>query len=358
MGLFGDSSCNSWAFFGKQGAGKTLGMIDLAIKLAVKRRRGIVSNLRLDPQGFYNYGKKYRLPWLCRIAAEGQIVSLPTDSDMDLLFRYPYSIVLFDEAGALMFSRNWQKSNDSIIRSGIQLRKNYCNLIWTAQYHDQCDKFLRSTVERCVWSEGTSFFNWRTQKDILIWRSNRHFEAREFWAWVDNDELRSKHVKTALKSLQHDHGSVTQRHRDLFNCFDSHGLVGSVIDKHLQPIICNYHYRCDLPKNYYQSKIHEPYDDPLLNLRFAYKEISLTKQLNYFSNHPDGFYAAPIVPKRIAIACHLKGFFETDRPLPIYSKKESSRYQQPAKTKYKSNGNGSKNSNGKVEIDPRIKNLL
>ena len=355
MGLFGDSSCNSWAFFGKQGAGKTLGMIDLAIKLAVKRRRGIVSNLRLNPEGFYQYGLRYNLPWLCRIAKEGQIISLPTDADMDLLFRYPYSIVLFDEAGALMFSRNWQKSNDSIIRSGIQLRKNYCNLIWTAQYADQADKFLRSTVERCVWSEGLSFFNWRTQKDILVWRSNRHFEAREFWAWVDNDELRSKHIKTALKSLQHDSGRVTQRHKDLFNCFDSHGLVGSVISQHLQPIVTNYYYRCDLPKSYYQSKIHTPYDDPILNLRFNFKEIPLEKELQYYSDHPDGFFAPPLIPSRIATTCHLKGFFEIDKPLPIYEKEKSAKFQQPPKNP-KSNSN--ENSNGRVKIDPRIRELL
>jgi hypothetical protein len=358
MGLFGDSSCNSWAYFGKQGAGKTLGMIDLAIKLAVKRRRGIVSNLRLNPQGFYDYGRKYKLPWLQRIATEGQIISLPTDSEMDLLFRYPYSIVVFDEAGALMFSRNWQKSNDSIIKSGIQLRKNYCNLIWTAQYADQADKFLRSTVERCVWSEGVSFFNWQSQKDILIWRSNRHFEAREFWAWVDNDELRSKHVKTALKSLQHDSGMVTQRHKDLFNCFDSHGLVGSTSDANLQPIITNYLYRCDLPKSYYQSKIHQPYDDPILNLRFNYKLIPLEQELKYYSNHPDGFFAPPIIPSRIATACHLKGYFEIDKPLPIYHKQQNQKYQQPssAKTTHYQNSN---NSNGKVRtIDPRIQSLL
>lgn len=320
-----DPSCNSWAFFGDQGSGKTLGAMDLALKLAVKRKRGIVSNLAISPEGIYAYGHKYKIDWLKRIADEGQVVNLPTNYDLDLLFRYPRSIVIFDEAGALMFSRNFSTNNKTIIEAGIQLRKNLTNLIWTAQYPEQSDKFMRETVERCVWCDGVQFFNHNLQIDVALFRSERHFISKQFWAWVDNPELRLKHVKTILRSLGSIKRFVNLRDLYVLGCFDSHSVVGSVVPQPLQPIVQNYQYRTDLSRGYYLNKIRAIYgdsldfwDDPLTNYR--YKSIPPSDyQINeYINNNPYGFILPPPPCNYRVVACHLPGFFPTDQPLPRY----------------------------------------
>ncbi len=354
--MLGKASYNSVAYFGRQGAGKTLQMIKDAIRLACERRRGIVGNLWLKPEGFYRYGVKYKLDWLKRIADEGQIITLPSEADLDLLFRYPYSVVLFDEAGAKMFTRNFQSNSKNMIEQGVQLRKNYCTLLWSAQYETQTDKFLRATVERCCWCSGISKFDWRTQKDYLYWRSARYFNAREFWVWCDDERLRMHPVQTALKSIKHDSGMVDQRHKDLFNCFDSHSIIGTKIERPLQPIILNYRYRCDLPKYYYQTKIKETYDDPITRYRYEWREpqLSLETYLYTKAYYEDPFFQ-DIPKKQLATAYHFHGYFETEKPLPLYTG------ENPETTQKKSNARSKNRSNGKAkkrEIDPRVLEFL
>lgn len=320
-----DPSCNSWAFFGDQGSGKTLGAMALALQLAIKRRRGIVSNLAISPEGVYAYGHKYKIDWLKRIADEGQVVNLPSNYDLDLLFRYPRSIVIFDEAGALMFSRNFQNNNKTIIEAGIQLRKNLTNLIWTAQYPEQSDKFMRETVERCVWCDGVQFFNRSLQIDVALFRSERHFVSKHFWAWVDNPELRLKHVKTALRSLGSVKRFVNQRDLYVLGCFDSHSIVGSVVARPLQPIIQSYEYRTDLPRGYYLNRVRIVYgdrlkewDDPLTNYTYRLTPPRESEILEYLNNDY-GFLMPPPPSNYQAIACILPGYFPADQPLPPYT---------------------------------------
>ena len=213
-------SYNSVAYFGKQHTEKTLQMMWDGIRLACDRQKRIVGNLWLKPEGFYNFGVKYKLDWLKRIADEGQIITLSSDSDMDLLFRYPYSIIMFDKAGAKMFSRNFQSNNKNMIEQGIQLRRNYCTLLWTTKYEDITDKFLKAIVERCVWCHGIYKFDWKTQKDYLRWRSAQYFLARDFWILVDG-RLEENWIQRELKKIKHEKGRITEKHKDIFellNC--------------------------------------------------------------------------------------------------------------------------------------------
>lgn len=350
--FFAKRSYNSVAYFGRQGAGKTLQMVHDAIRMAVARKRGIVGNLDLNPEGFYNFGVKYKIDWLKRIADEGQIINLPSDSDLDLLFRYPYSIILFDEAGAKMFSRNFQKNNKNMVEQGVQLRKNYCTLLWTAQYENMADKFLRATVERCVWCDGVTIFNADTQKDILLSRSARYFWAREFWVWCDDPKLKMHPVQTMLKSLKHEGGRVTQKHKDIFNCFNSHAILGSKIENPLKPIILNYRYRCDLPRNYYLLRSgNMDCDDPMTRMRYRMveKEIPTDKYINYLAYSEDPFFAEPPKPerKRLAVACHLPGYFETEKPLPVFKGWDAMEEEKVTPI-------SSRKSKDKKTIDPRV----
>ena len=109
---------NSVAFFGAQKAGKTLAMIDLGLKLAVNRKSGLVSNLNLNVEGIYKYGVKHKIDWLKQICDEECVYNLIGDYEQDLLFRYPYTVVMFDETEILLNSKSWQKNNRNILTEG------------------------------------------------------------------------------------------------------------------------------------------------------------------------------------------------------------------------------------------------
>lgn len=266
MGL---ASYNSVAFFGGQGSGKTFAMIKLALKLATVRKRGIVSNLNFNVGEIYNYGVKYKNDWLKQICDDNCITSLPGNYEQDLLFRYPYRIVCFDEAGILLNSRSWQKNNKSILFDGNQLRKRFCTFLWTAQYADMTDKTLRSSVERCAWCEGTSYFNPDKQIDILVWKDVKFFKSEVFWGWVDDPvEKKLKPVPTFLKTTDRYWGPLDAKDKDLFNCYNSHDLIGSEVSRPLPPIYLPRRYRCEFPSLYYYCKCPQKgaknWEDPIL----------------------------------------------------------------------------------------------
>ena len=287
MGL---ASYNSVAFFGAQGAGKTLAMIDLGLKLAVNRKRGLVSNLNLNVEGIYKYGVKHQIDWLKQICDDECVYSLIGDYEQDLLFRYPYTIVMFDEAGILLNSRSWQKNNKNILTEGNQLRKSRTTFLWTAQYADMTDKSLRATVERCAWCDGTSYFNVDRQIDILVWKDVKFFKARQFWEWIDAPLAKLKPVATFLKTLDRYWGPLGEKDKDLFNCYDSHDKIGRTIAYPLQPIRVPSRYYCELPKYYYYQRCPQQgmkfWHDPILRREYEWVEPDSLEAIGYeFMGH-------------------------------------------------------------------------
>lgn len=315
------ASYNSCAFFGSQGSGKTMSMILLGIKLACRYRRGLVSNLRLKPEGFYNYATKYKLDWLKRCCDENLITSLPSDHDIELLFRYPFSIVMFDEAGILLNGRNWEKNSNLILRSCNQLRKNFCTFLWTAQYSNMSDKVLRATVEMCAWCTGLSYFDYRRQKDILIKYHSRFFAADQFWAWVDDPLNRLKAIQTIFKSRDCWKGKVSPRELMLFDCYNSHDTIGGKQPLPLKPIYTIYKH--DLPKHYYLSKLNNGYD-PInrLKINTYFPDDTIESLALEFQGYPSA------IPTKLYSKLDNNFLFESDRPLPIHTKKENDRYSK------------------------------
>jgi hypothetical protein len=316
------ASYNSCAFFGSQGSGKTLSMIKLGINLACRYRRGLVSNLRLNVAGFYDYSIKYNLDWLKRCCDENLIVSLPSNDDIELIFRYPFSIVMFDEAGIQLNNRNWEKNSNLILTQCNQLRKNFCTFLWTAQYASMSDKVLRATVELCAYCQGHSYFDYRRQKDILKKVDTRFFSSDAFWTWIDDPVMKLKPVSTMLKTRDRWSGPVSSKELMLFNCYNSHDTIGGNQPLPLKPI--HTVYKSNLPKNYYLSRL-ETGLDPInrLSVQTIYPEYSIESLTMYY------FEGFPLpAPTKIYHKLPSDFIFESDRPLPIFQAKKKERYSK------------------------------
>jgi len=117
------------AYVGPPGSGKTVAMVDHALKLFRKSPRAVYSNMA----GFHCPEYVY-----CEAAEEFSTLSS--------------GLVLLDEAGVVFGSRDWQGRTKQDIAAFAQVRKEGLDLTMTAQHENRLDTILRencSEYRRC-----------------------------------------------------------------------------------------------------------------------------------------------------------------------------------------------------------------
>jgi hypothetical protein len=74
-------------------------------------------------------------------------------SNLDWLLAFDErgAIVLLDELGLLLFSRNFAKNDEALLRTFVLHRKKGIHLFYTAQYLDQVDKVVRELTNERVY---------------------------------------------------------------------------------------------------------------------------------------------------------------------------------------------------------------
>jgi len=74
-------------------------------------------------------------------------------SNLDWLLAFDErgAIVLLDELGLLLFSRNFAKNDESLLKTFVLHRKKGIHLFYTAQYLDQVDKVVRELTNERVY---------------------------------------------------------------------------------------------------------------------------------------------------------------------------------------------------------------
>jgi hypothetical protein len=71
--------------------------------------------------------------------------------DWLLAFDERGAIVLLDELGLLLFSRNFAKNDEALLKTFVLHRKKGIHLFYTAQYLDQVDKVVRELTNERVY---------------------------------------------------------------------------------------------------------------------------------------------------------------------------------------------------------------
>jgi hypothetical protein len=119
------------AYLGFPGGGKSYGMVEDAYELYRK--------------GYYVFSADY--------VSFAERIDLKRLSSLDWLLAFDErgAIVLLDELGLLLFSRNFAKNDEALLRTFVLHRKKGIHLFYSAQYLDQVDKVVRELTNERVY---------------------------------------------------------------------------------------------------------------------------------------------------------------------------------------------------------------
>jgi hypothetical protein len=118
-------------YLGFPGGGKSYGMVEDAWQLYKK--------------GYYVFSADY--------VSFAERLDLKRLSSLDWLLAFDErgAIVLLDELGLLLFSRNFAKNDEALLRTFVLHRKKGIHLFYSAQYLDQVDKVVRELTNERVY---------------------------------------------------------------------------------------------------------------------------------------------------------------------------------------------------------------
>lgn len=137
------------AFVGRLGAGKSYSMVELG--------------LRYLAQGYKVYSVTRDIVYaehvdLDRVPA---LISSSADGKED-------SVLLMDEAGLLLFSRDWaKKENSPLLQFVITSRKRGFHIFYTSQYKEMVDKVLREVTTDIIYCMKIGGFGLRIYSSTL-----------------------------------------------------------------------------------------------------------------------------------------------------------------------------------------------
>lgn len=129
-----------YAFIGLPGSGKSYSLIEYGFQLAEKQKRHIVTNYVLDEAEAYKYCRKRGMHWL---AHQFRLGKWQFDTRPHKMLGYANAVVMLDEAGIFLNSRNWADIPKEFIVNVCQQRKIGTDLLWTAQSDEMADANLR-----------------------------------------------------------------------------------------------------------------------------------------------------------------------------------------------------------------------
>ena len=207
---------------------------------------------------------KPQYPWIKRLCENGGIIQIPAPKKIEALL-IPESVVLLDEAGILLNSRDFANTSKQLLADLAQSRKDGCDLIWCAQFDEQVDRQLRLLTQFWIHCESLSVFDKKMRRPKLIYKRIFWFRCSDYQEWMKNFSVKGNHIKTRLiYSTFYEGGFLTVADKKLFEIYDSFKRL----DKNHDVPNINTYWQCKLPKDYYFQKLgcnYSEIDDPYSN---------------------------------------------------------------------------------------------
>jgi hypothetical protein len=171
------------SYLGFPGGGKSYGMVEDAYEL-YKR-------------GYYVFSADYVY------FAERLDLKRLSNLDWLLAFDERGAIVLLDELGLLLFSRNFAKNDEALLRTFVLHRKKGIHLFYSAQYLDQVDKVVRELTNERVYcaSIGRFYIRFYFSFGTLPTSVKLGFFSREIFKMYDSYSY-ARQVLQVSKSVE------------------------------------------------------------------------------------------------------------------------------------------------------------
>lgn len=244
-------------FVGEIGSGKSLAQLHFGLHEANRKMRYLVCNFPLNQTELLKYCRMAKLGWVAHCAQTGRVLNLSAMDSLSHLLSYGNSIVLLDEAGIFLNSREFQKTPKSFLRDLAQSRKDGIDLFWAAQFDDQVDKQFRQLTQQFIHCAGSTTWCPVLRRPKLVWKTNYRFFAGDYYRWASSSRARVNFIKTWFGyASQTIVGPVTPLDLQLFKVFDSFARLDSEAprDVYGTPILPKF--PTFLPENLPQSVRH------------------------------------------------------------------------------------------------------
>lgn len=165
---------------------------------------------------------KPRLPWIKKMIENGYgIIQIPSPKQIEALM-IPNSVVLLDEAGIFLNSRDFMATSRQFLADLCQSRKDAIDFFYCAQFDDQVDKQLRQLSQYYIFCRSfTSGYNKEKKRPELYWKQTYWIGARAYSYWNKNFEKQG-HFKTKFAyAFRTNEGLLSAADRQLFKIFNS-----------------------------------------------------------------------------------------------------------------------------------------
>ena len=207
-----------YGVFGGFGSGKSLFLVEKAIEFACYHRRSIAANFYLNESRIRAYGEKFGYSWL-------RICRIKHSLSFDELLSQENSILLLDEAGVEIFSRNWKSRKSLELDSLFRIRHYRNKLLYAAQEWSQVDVQFRNMTHLCVWCRGFQYFP-PSGDSVLISRLLLYFNPYKFIDFLSKPLNKTKVIFPLVQSgFRFDFDIIKARKKykylfDIYNSFD------------------------------------------------------------------------------------------------------------------------------------------
>lgn len=204
-----------------------------------------------------NFSNPPRLPWVAKLCKEGGISQIFNPERLEALM-IPESVILLDEAGIFLNSRDFQNTSKKLLSDLVMSRKDGCDLIWCAQFEDQVDKQFRQLTQFWIHCQSLSKYDRQMRRPKLLVKQIFWFSCADYYRWLADPIARGNYFKTRFAySMQSEEGPLNDSDCLIFKCFDSFTRLDSLSSYHATKSfsLVNTIFKCNLPIDYYFNSL-------------------------------------------------------------------------------------------------------
>lgn len=206
---------------GDIGSGKSFTQLKWGLETCNRKRKQLVVNFRLNRDALREYCLKRKLNHVAWMIKHGGVSEVVNPNNLQALM-IPESVVLLDEAGIFLNSRDFAKTPKSLLAELAQSRKVGIDMIWAAQFMDQVDRQWRLLTQYWIHCDSVSVYDKKTKRPSMKWKRIYFMKCADYNEWLQDRRARRSHWKTRIGYAFDYHGGViTKTDKMLFDCFDS-----------------------------------------------------------------------------------------------------------------------------------------
>lgn len=213
--------------------------------------------LRLCKVSRFRISDPPRMPWIAYLCKNGGISIIYNPGQLEALM-IPDSVVLLDEAGILLNSREFANTSKKLLSDLAQSRKDGVDLFWCAQFDDQVDRQFRMLTQFFIHCQSLSSFDKVLKRPKLKYKQIFWFSADVYQRWVADLKVRSDYLKTKFAyAIKTEEGVLSDSDRQLFKVYNSFTRLDTVSSFYNFGNICSINtiFQQKLPPNYYKDRL-------------------------------------------------------------------------------------------------------